>query len=131
MQVSQDKLNKDYLPLELSWFKVVNRKGKSKGGFQWQKKVSVRGMRILLIGLRTKLLRLLWKLEVELYGYEKTALSALETSAWSSKVEQEAETSISRLSLTDAVRLSPKSSLTLYTRPSEGVALPTSKSSLN
>jgi len=131
MQVSQDRLNKDYLPVEISWFKVVNRKGKSKGGFRWEKKVNLRGMRVLLIGLRTKLLRMLWKVEMLLYGYEKTAQSALETSVWSSSIEKAVETSTLKSSPIGVVELSPMASLTLSTKPLVGVELPTSKSSLN
>jgi hypothetical protein len=132
MQVSQERLNKDYLPLQLSWFEVINRKGKGKGGFRWQKKVNARGMRFLLVGLRTKLLRMLWKVEEQLYGYEKTAPSVLEMSAWSSSVEKTIpKTLTSKSDLIGAVRLLPKSSLTLSTRPSGEVELPISKSSLS
>ena len=76
MQVSQDKLMSDYLPLELASFIVVN-KGRAKGGFRWQKNQPMeREVRLLiLLGLKQKLLRLLQKVELALLGLERTEQS--------------------------------------------------------
>jgi len=85
MQVSQNRMNEDYLPLELSTFEVVNL-GNRKGGFRWLRNVSVSGKELLLVGLRNKLERLLAAVERELNpemtsGSEMTVPSVGATSA--------------------------------------------------
>lgn len=74
MQVSQERLNQDYLPLELASFI-----SKGRGKWIWQKNLESKGKEYLLLALKTKLKRLLAKVETLLYGYEMMAPSALAT----------------------------------------------------
>lgn len=83
MQVSQNRLNRDYLPLQFASYVGLGR-GR---GFRWQKNVNLNDpKRRLLVALRNKLLRLLAAVDAMLgYGYEKMAPSALVTSVPSSR----------------------------------------------
>jgi len=104
MQVSQNRMNRDYLPLELATFEVVNL-GRNKGGFRWLKNVPANGKEILLVGLRNKLERLLNAVERELRellsGGEVMGPGALETSVLCSTPSQ--VESLSRLTRGGAV----------------------------
>jgi len=70
MQVSQNRMNVDYLPLSMSTFEVENL-GRNKGGFKWSKGVQANDPeKLLLKGLKNKLKRLLVALEREISGSE-------------------------------------------------------------
>jgi len=58
MQVSQNRMSRDYLPVKMSTFEVVNL-GRNKGGFKWLKNVKVGRREILLLLLKNKLEKLL------------------------------------------------------------------------
>jgi hypothetical protein len=101
MQVSQDRLNQDYFPVQMAYFDVVN-KGRAKGGFVWHKNVGGEGHWILLVGLRNKLQRMLAKVNALLSGYEKTAHSVLETNALSSSAERISRSTLRSTATLDA-----------------------------
>jgi len=96
MQVSQNRMNVDYLPLSMSTFEVENL-GRNRGGFKWSKGVQANDPeKLLLKSLRNKLKRLLAALEREISGSESPMEpSVLETSASYSQVaRREASTSM-------------------------------------
>ena len=81
MQVSQARLNQNYWPLEISYFEAGNRHKGKRGGFTWTKNANLSGKNLILVGVRNKLLRLLEKVEVALYGYSTTVPFAWESRA--------------------------------------------------
>jgi len=113
MQVDQNRLNKDYLPLEMSWFESRGR-----GKLIWHKNVEGTGKFVLLLALRTKLKRLLAKVEILLSGSETTELSVLAMSASPSSLGW-MDRSTFRSSRTNAVQKRVASSLTISSEPPE------------
>ena len=112
MQVSQDRFNQDYLPLQLAYMQGLGR-GR---GFKWYKNVAGKGHWVLLLALRTKLRRLLAKVDMMVSGYERTEPFALVTSALLSSRHLPVS-STSRLSQTNAVVRQEASSLSTFTAP--------------
>ena len=83
MQVSQERLNQDYLPLQMATFEFKSF-GRGRCNWLWQKNVGGKGHWVLLLALRTKLRRLLAKVDMMVSGYEKTEPSVLGMSVSSS-----------------------------------------------
>jgi len=109
--VTQDRFNKDY-PFEMLEVQGIGR-GRGRGTFVWQRKTIGKGQWILLLALKTKLERLLAKVVATLYGYERTAQSALEMSALLSAETRNRPTLTSQLSQIGAVHWRAKPSLTI------------------
>jgi len=81
MQVSQNRMSRDYLPVKMSTFEVENL-GRDKGGFKWMKNVKVGGREVLLLLLKNKFERLLAAINQEMIsGSETMARSVGVTSA--------------------------------------------------
>lgn len=119
MMVSQNRLfYHDYLPLVTAMFEVGNRHKGKRGGFVWRRTNEVE--RPILLALRDKLQRLLRKLDLVLYGYEKTEPSALAMTALRSNLMQTGS-STWRLDRPSAVRRQEESSLIISTRLLEKV----------
>jgi len=106
MQVSQNRMSRDYLPVKMSTFEVENL-GRNKGGFKWLKNVKVSGREVLLLLLKNKLERLLAAINLEMTsGSEKMVRSVGVTSALLSSQTRMA-TSNSRLIKTEGVMSLP------------------------